>query len=96
MALTPDREVVAQSTLAVAKGDGTDVFQWGTFVHREHRGHRLGLAVKVANLRAVQDALPARPGSPRRTARPTTTWSTSTSEIGFEPIEVSMEFFKRL
>ena len=28
----------------------TKVYQWGTFVHREHRGHKLGLATKAVNL----------------------------------------------
>ena len=56
VALTPDRQVVAQSTLADAAGGQHDRLQWGTFVHREHRGHRLGLATKAANLRAVQAA----------------------------------------
>ena len=39
LALTPDRLVVAQSTLAVPLSGSTTVYQWGTFVHREHRGH---------------------------------------------------------
>ncbi len=56
VALTPDRQVVAQSTLAVSLGDSPVVYQWGTFVHREHRGHKLGLATKAVNLRAVQAA----------------------------------------
>ena len=56
VALTPDRQVVAQSTLALSLGDNPNVYQWGTFVHREHRGHRLGLATKAVNLRAVQAA----------------------------------------
>ena len=56
VALTPDRQVVAQSTLAMPLGASTHVYQWGTFVHREHRGHRLGLATKAVNLRAVQSA----------------------------------------
>ena len=59
LALTPDRLVVAQSTLAVPAVRQHDVFQWGTFVHREHRGHQLGLA--------DEGRQPAGgPGAPRR------------------------------
>jgi len=34
----------------------TKVYEWGTSVHREHRGHKLGLATKAVNLRAIQTA----------------------------------------
>ena len=96
VALSPDGEVVAQSTLAVAKGEGTDVFQWGTFVHREHRGHRLGLAVKVANIKAVQDAYPDKQRITTQNAESNDFMVDINKEIGFEAVEDSMEWIKRL
>lgn len=54
VALDAHGRVVAYTLLAMTPPDQTFCFQWGTLVHREHRGHRLGMAVKVANLRAVQ------------------------------------------
>lgn len=56
VALAPDGETVAYSTLAVSAEDPELCHQWGTLVAPGHRGHRLGLAVKVANHRALQDA----------------------------------------
>jgi len=53
-ALTTDGEVVACSDLAVTRHEPDRAYQWGTLVRRDHRGHRLGLAVKVANLRLLQ------------------------------------------
>jgi hypothetical protein len=96
VALTPDRQVVAQSTLALPLSESTEVYQWGTFVHRDHRGHRLGLATKALNLRAVQQA--------RSDLTLVTTQNGETNDymvsinerMGFKPIEVSVEFFKRL
>jgi GNAT superfamily N-acetyltransferase len=96
VALTPDRQVVAQSTLAVPLGESTTVFQWGTFVHREHRGHKLGLATKAVNLRAVQAF--------RNDLTLVTTQNAETNDfmvsinerMGFRPIEVSAEFVKKL
>ena len=96
VALTPDRQVVAQSTLVMAPEGSTEVYQWGTFVHREHRGHRLGLATKAVNLRAVQAA--------RGDVLLVTTQNGETNDymvainerMGFRPIEVDAEFVKYL
>ena len=51
--------VVATTMLTVA--DGVDQFagQWQTIVEPEHRGHRLGMLLKVANLRYLQQHEPA-------------------------------------
>lgn len=96
IALSPEGEVVAQSTLAVAKGEGADVFQWGTFVHRAHRGHRLGLAVKVANIAAVQAAHPDKRLITTQNAETNDFMVDINKEIGFEPVEESAEWIKRL
>ncbi len=88
--------MVAQSTLALSLEESTTVYQWGTFVHREHRGHRLGLATKAVNLRAVQAA--------RDDLTLVTTQNGETNDymvsinerMGFRPIEVTAEFVKRL
>ncbi len=52
--------VVAYTDLVLPSGAPTKTWQWGTLVDREHRGHRLGMAVKVANLRELQRAHPER------------------------------------
>ena len=53
-------EVVAYTDLVLPAGAPTKTWQWGTLVDRAHRGHRLGMAVKVANLRELQRAHPER------------------------------------
>ena len=82
VALTPDRQVVAHSTLAMPLTGSTKVYQWGTFVHREHRGHKLGLATRRSALRCSDGA----EGPPlvitQNGARPTSSWSRSTSGWG--------------
>jgi GNAT superfamily N-acetyltransferase len=83
VALAPDGTVAAQSTLSIPLDDSGDVWQWGTFVHREHRGHRLGLATKAANLRALQ------------TQFPDTKRIVINVLMGFELVEASAEFVRR-
>jgi len=58
VALSAAGEVVAYSDLATTVHEPGRAYQWGTLVHRAHRGHRLGLAVKVANLRLLQRERP--------------------------------------
>ena len=97
LALTPDRLVVAQSTLAVpVQSASTVVFQWGTFVHREHRGHRLGLATKAVNLRAAQAARDDLTLVTTQNAETNGYMISINERLGFEPVEVSTEFVKRL
>ncbi len=57
-ALAPDGEVVAYTDVAVTVHESERAYQWGTLVRTDHRGHRLGLAVKVANLRLLQETQP--------------------------------------
>jgi GNAT superfamily N-acetyltransferase len=96
VALTADRQVVAQSTLAVPLGESTTVFQWGTFVHRDHRGHKLGLATKAANLRAVQAFRDDLALVTTQNAETNDYMVSINERMGFQPVEVSAEFVKRL
>lgn len=56
-ALTPDGRVAAYTQIVVSRDDG-NAYQWGTLVRREDRGHRLGLRVKLENLRMLQRLSP--------------------------------------
>jgi GNAT superfamily N-acetyltransferase len=51
-------DVVAYSELSVPTDDKPKAYQWGTLVDPGHRGRRLGLAVKVANHRLLQERMP--------------------------------------
>jgi GNAT superfamily N-acetyltransferase len=96
VALTADREVVAHSTLAVPLSESTTVYQWGTFVHREHRGHKLGLATKAFNLRAVQAFRDDLTLVTTQNAETNDFMVSINERMGFRPVEVAAEFVKRL
>jgi GNAT superfamily N-acetyltransferase len=51
--------LVAYSELVVSKEQPAEAWQWATLVAREHRGHRLGMAVKLANLDYLRQQVPA-------------------------------------
>lgn len=54
VALDADGTVVAYSDLVTTVHEPGKAYQWGTLVRGDARGHRLGLAVKVANQRLLQ------------------------------------------
>jgi GNAT superfamily N-acetyltransferase len=97
VALTADGEVVAYSDLATTVHEPERAYQWGTLVRRDHRGHRLGVAVKVANLRLLQAEGPA-------TLRTMVTWNAEVNGpmiavnelLGFTPVARLGEFQKRI
>jgi GNAT superfamily N-acetyltransferase len=91
-------EAVAHSTLSVPPGDTElpHLNQWGTYVNRDHRGHRLGLAVKAENLRVVQRAHPDRTLI-STTNSPANAPMVAINELmGFRPVDVMNEFLRRL
>ncbi len=95
VALDDTGRVVAYTQLVVSGDDG-NAYQWGTLVRREARGHRLGTAVKVANLRMLQQHASA--------VRSVYTYNAGVNEhmltinraLGFAPSEHMGEFQKRL
>jgi RimJ/RimL family protein N-acetyltransferase len=100
VALDGEGRVVAYTDLVVPSHAREWVFQWGTLVHREHRGHRLGTAVKVANLRSLQGRHPAADLATRRLV----TWNAEVNDhmiginerLGFRPIARAGELQKKL
>jgi GNAT superfamily N-acetyltransferase len=92
VAVGPDGEVVAYSTLGTSSDDVENVFQWGTLVHRDHRGHRLGMAVKARNLRVLQDEFPDRKRIITTNAETNGPMVAINEAMGFKPVELLAEF----
>jgi len=88
LAIDSRRHAVAVSTIAVSADDPANVAQWGTIVHRDHRGHRLGLAVKVQNLREVQKAFPERQRVFTCNAEVNAHMVAINEQLGFAPVEL--------
>jgi hypothetical protein len=92
LALGKGDEVVAHSVLAVLRDDLHNVIQWATLVRREHRGHRLGLATKVQNLRTMQAAHPDRKRIITQNSEQNGPMVSINEKLGFVPIELCAEF----
>ncbi len=96
VALAEDGTLVAYSHLVTTVHEPGRAYQWGTLVRRDHRGHRLGLAVKVANHHLLQAAAP-------EVVR-VTTWNAEENEhmiavneaLGFQPVARLAEMQKHL
>lgn len=87
-ALTPAGEVVGYTLLHSEYERPAHAVQWNTVVAGAHRGHRLGLAMKVANLRQLIVAAPD--------LRTVVTWNAGENDhmlaintaLGFRPLSV--------
>jgi len=96
LALDTDGVAVAYTDLVMSAEDAGVVYQWGTLVRRDHRGRRLGIAVKATNLRFLQGL--------RQDARRLSTYNAEVNDhmiavndlLGFRPVERLGEFQKRL
>ena len=80
--------VVAYSDLILPPAPSADVWQWGTLVDRDHRGHRLGMAVKVANLEQLAAADSGRVRVLTCNAETNRHMVDINERLGFEAVEV--------
>jgi GNAT superfamily N-acetyltransferase len=62
------------------------VTQEDTLVLREHRGHRLGMLLKVANLQYLEQVAPGHPGVLTWNAEENRAMLDVNEAVGFEPI----------
>ncbi|WP_139978002.1 GNAT family N-acetyltransferase [Nocardioides litoris] len=95
VALAPDGDLVAYSLL-VQGAQSTTAYQWGTLVRRDHRGHRLGLAVKVANLRLLQAERPDATRVSTFNAEVNDHMVAVNARLGFRPVSRLGELQKRV
>ncbi|MGV1004501.1 MAG: GNAT family N-acetyltransferase [Candidatus Nanopelagicales bacterium] len=58
--VAPDGTLAGHTQLVIPAEDPPNVYQWDTLVLPEHRGHGLGLALKVANMTAAGEMLAGR------------------------------------
>ena len=72
------------------------VYQWGTLVRPEHRGHRLGMATKVANLRWVQREVSGRDRVYTMNAEVNDQMIGINQALGFRPVERHVSLVRRI
>jgi len=88
----PAAPLVAFTDLGVTRHDPDNAFQWDTLVLGEHRGHRLGTWVKLANLRLLRAQAPQ--------VRQLHTWNADSNAhmvaindaLGFLPVQREVEW----
>jgi GNAT superfamily N-acetyltransferase len=96
VAIAGDGEVVAYSELVVPTYDPGRVYQWGTLVRPAHRGHRLGLATKVHNLRRMLGQESGRSVVFTYNAEVNDHMIAVNEQMGFRPVARLGEFQKKL
>jgi GNAT superfamily N-acetyltransferase len=95
-ALDRDGSVVAFAVAAVSNDQHHHVDQWGTLVDPAHRGRRLGMAVKCAQLRAISDGFPDKRFITTTNAETNAPMVSINEALGFEVVEVRGEFQRHL
>lgn len=95
-ALTPDGTMVGLTEIVVSEHAPGWGFQSGTLVLPEHRGHGLGVAMKVANQRAVRRAFPACRLLVTGNAGVNAAMNAVNDQLGYRLVERSVEMQKQL
>lgn len=92
----PSGRLVAFSELLLADDAPQQAWQLITIVHPEHRGHRLGLAVKLANLEFLAERAPAVRSIRTANAQENAPMIAVNDLMGFEIAGVGMFWEKKL
>jgi GNAT superfamily N-acetyltransferase len=95
-ALATDGDLVAFTDIVVTEHESERAYQWGTLVRPDHRGHRLGLAVKVANLRLLQETQPQITTVVTYNADVNAPMVAINEQLGFRPVSYLGELQKKL
>lgn len=82
----PSGRLVGLTVLSVPAQQQRSVDQYATLVLREHRGHRLGMLMKVANLAFLQQSQPGHPSVITFNAEENRHMLSVNESLGFEPI----------
>jgi GNAT superfamily N-acetyltransferase len=96
VALDGNGDVAGYTSIVVPGDESRIAYQWGTLVAREHRGHRLGLALKAANLELLVREEPAVDTLVTYNAQVNDHMVAINDRFGFRPVERLGEFERRL
>ncbi len=91
-----ERELVAYTDIVLTEHESERGYQWGTLVRPDHRGHRLGLAVKVANVRLLQEAHPQITTVVTFNADVNAPMVAVNEQLGFRPVQWMGELQKKI
>jgi GNAT superfamily N-acetyltransferase len=90
-----DGQVVAETHIVVTEDD-PEAEQWSTIVAPQHRGHRLGAVVKVANLRLLRAVRPDVTRVVTQNAETNAFMVSINERLGFQITALCPEFVRRL
>lgn len=96
VAIAPDGEVVGMTEAMVSEHAPDRAFQGSTIVTPAHRGHRLGLRLKVVNQRRLLDRFPGCRTILTGNADVNAAMNTVNERLGFRPVEQVHEMQRRL
>lgn len=96
VAIAPDGTLVGQTELFVPVHDQVNAFQSGTLVARAHRGHRLGLALKVRNHLEVQRSLTDSRVLHTWNAEENTAMNAVNERLGYREVELTEEWQRKI
>jgi len=96
LAVGKEGEAVAVTDLVIPQADPPKVYQYATLVRRDHRGNRLGAAVKLQNLLALQETFPERTEIHTTNEETNVTMIGINERLGFRIVEVCPEFQLKL